>query len=270
MNFVIISMNFLHYFSPQPILFQYGFFTVRWYGFLIALAFVLGVCLLVFLAKKRGLKADDIYDLSFGLALGGVLGARLAEVFFYGWDYYQKNPGEIFKIWHGGMSIHGAILGGVCFLFFWAKKKKISFWLLADLLAPALALGQSLGRWGNYFNQELFGWPTNLPWGIPIELANRPPEFLNFQYFQPVFLYESIFNLILFLILWLLILKKNLKSGQVFVFYLLGYGLIRFVMEFIRVDFQPVFVGLRMGQWLSLAVIFISLAIFFKTRKNNS
>ena len=271
-------MNFFHSFNPHPILFQYGFITVRWYGFLIALALLLGVLLSVYLGKKRGFKTDDVLDFVLWAALGGIVGARIYAVFL-DFSYYRENFWAIFKIWEGGLAIHGAILGGLIVLFNWSRIKKISFWSISDLLAPALALGQAIGRWGNYFNQELFGWPTSLSWGIPIDLQNRPLQFLASEYFQPAFLYESILDFILFLILFFVLVfplltkegvrGRFIRPGLATLLYLAGYSVIRFLMEFVRIDKTAVFGGLRWPQWVSLVIFIVVLfLVIFKNYKS--
>ncbi|MEK7653613.1 MAG: prolipoprotein diacylglyceryl transferase [Patescibacteria group bacterium] len=271
-------MNFFHSFNPHPILFQYGFITVRWYGFLIALALLLGVLLAVYLGKKRGFKTDDILDFVLWAALGGIVGARIYAVFL-DFSYYRENFWAIFKIWEGGLAIHGAILGGLIVLFNWSRIKKISFWSISDLLAPALALGQAIGRWGNFFNQELFGRPTDWLWGIFIAPENRPPQFFQFEYFQPAFLYESILDFILFLILFFVLVfplltkegvrGRFIRPGLATLLYLAGYSVIRFLMEFVRIDKTAVFGGLRWPQWVSLVIFIVVLfLVIFKNYKS--
>ena len=252
-------MNFLHYFQPQPILFTLGPITVRWYGLLIALALLICILVAVWLGKKRNLEANQIYDLALGAAIGGIAGARLYDVFFIAWDYYHDHLLDIFKIWQGGLAIHGAVIGGLAVLLIFTLYKKIFLLSFLDLFV-VLPLGQAIGRWGNYFNQELFGRPTNLPWGIPIDPANRPPQYPDQQYFHPTFLYESVLNLILFVIL-LIIFKKTPRPGVIFCLYLIGYGLIRIFTEFIRIDETTLIFGVRLPQVVSGAVIIVALVL---------
>ena len=263
-------MNFLHTFSPNPILLDLGFITVRWYGFFIALALLVGIWLAIKIAKENNINSDDIYSLALYGAIFGIIGARMYEVFFINWYYYQENLINIFAIWHGGLAIHGVIIAGLVTLIIFGKIKKIPFLVLADLAVILLPLGQAIGRWGNYFNQELFGWPTSLPWGIPIDLINRPSSFINQQYFHPVFLYESILNLILFLILFLVYKKIKLGRGILLAIYLIGYGLIRFLMEFVRIDLTPIYWVLRFPQWVSIGMMILGSLILVKiTLKSN-
>ena len=178
---------------------------------------------------------------------------------------------DIFKIWEGGLAIHGAMIAGFLVIYFYGKKKKINPWLLADLVVVALALAMAIGRWGNYFNQELFGRPTALPWGILILAENRPPEFMTDNFFHPTFLYESLGNLLIFLILfsWHKIrLTKNKNNpdkiqglGNIALVYFILYSIERFLLEFLRLDFSPYFLGMRWAQFFSLLIVFICLMI---------
>src|SRR3989344_5032392 len=204
-------INFLHNFLPEPILFQFGFIRVYWYGALMVLAILVGLTLALKLAKIKKIVSDEVYNLGFYLIIFSLLGARIYSVFL-DLPFYLKNPYEIIAVWHGGLAIHGAIIGGVLTLLIYSWRKKQSFWSWVDLFAVVLPLGQAIGRWGNYFNQELFGLPTNLPWGIPIALQNRPAQYLSSTYFHPTFLYESILNLINFSILLFLFYKLKAIS----------------------------------------------------------
>ncbi|MEI6627517.1 MAG: prolipoprotein diacylglyceryl transferase [bacterium] len=254
-----MNINFLHYFQPQPILFSIGPVTIRWYGFFLVLAFMIAFLVLSKIIDKK-IPREAIYDLVFYLVIGGLLGARLYEVFILDWWYYQNNLTEIWQIWHGGLAIHGGIIGGLIALIWWSAKKKINFWLTLGTVAIVLPLGQAIGRWGNYFNQELFGQPISGWWGIPIEVANRPLVYMGKNYFQPVFLFESILNLILFFVL--LFLFKKQKSGKFLVaIYLFGYGLIRFLLEYIRIDETLVFGWWRYPQWASVVMMVVAVIL---------
>jgi phosphatidylglycerol:prolipoprotein diacylglycerol transferase len=186
--------------SPGPIVFNLGPLTIRWYGLLIASAVLIGVTMTQYLAKQRQINPELIGDLAIWLVLGAIPAARLYYVIFQ-WPQYAQNPGDIIAIWKGGIAIHGAILGGSLAALIFAKLQKISFWQLADLVAPSLILGQAIGRWGNFFNSEAYGAPTDLPWKLYIPPQNRwhlPPEMRQFDYFHPTFLYESLWNLMVF------------------------------------------------------------------------
>ncbi len=263
-------INFLHTFEPSPILLEIGLVRIYWYGFLIAFGALLGFLVVIYLAKQYGLKKEQIYNMAFYLIIFGLIGDRLYYV-FYAWDYYSQNPLDIFKIWQGGLAIHGAMIAGLLVIYFFAKKNKINKWLLTDLVVVALALAMAIGRFGNYFNMELFGWPTNLPWGIPISEAKRPVQFFADKYFHPTFLYESLWNLMTFtfLFVWHKIrLIKNKKDpgsiqgfGNITLAYFILYSIGRFFNEFLRIDYSPYFLGLRWAQFMSLLIILICLAI---------
>jgi len=281
--------HFLHTFNPQPILFGLGALEVHWYGFLIAIGALLAFGIFYYLAQKYGLKKDDVYNLVFYLIIFGLIGDRLYYV-IYAWGYYSQNLLDIFKVWEGGLAIHGAMIAGIIVILIYAKRHKLSPWLILDMLVVGLALAMAVGRWGNYFNQELFGWPTNLPWGIPISFEHRPPELMNSQYFHPTFLYESLWNLVIFgsLFFWhkirlakqisqrLTSLRPEIKKpdlnrgfGNIAIAYFILYSTGRFLNEFLRIDFSPYVFGLRWAQVASLAIIFtclvfIGLKIYLK------
>jgi len=258
-------INFLHTFTPSPILFSLGPVHIYWYGFFIVLGTLAALTVALYLAKFYGIKVDIIIDLAFWLIIAGLIGARLYDVGLE-WSYFSSHPLDIIKIWRGGIAIHGALIGGLIALWLFAKKYKQSFWQLAAIIVTGLPLAQAIGRWGNYFNQELFGYPTNLPWGIPIDLANRPWQYLDWQYFQPTFLYESIGNLLIFIILILLqvwFIKKRtlrvLSHELLVVSYAMLYSLLRFSTEFIRIEATPIALGLRWPQVVSLLIVAVCI-----------
>lgn len=183
--------------SPGPILIEIGPLAVRWYGLLIATAVLIGVSLSQYLAKRRHINPDLLGDLVVWLVIAAIPAARLYYVLFE-WAEYSQHPERIIAIWQGGIAIHGAILGGTIAALIFARLKQVSFWQLADLVAPSLILGQAIGRWGNFFNSEAFGRPTNLPWKLFIPADRRPLGYENFAYFHPTFLYESLWNLMVF------------------------------------------------------------------------
>lgn len=258
----------LHTFTPDRVLINIGPLTIYWYGLFVALGIFLGLLLVVHLAKKYNIHKDKIYNLAFYLLIFGLLGDRLYEV-FSNWGYYSNNLLDIFKIWQGGLAIHGAMIAGLIVLYVFGKRNKISFWLLGDLLVPALALGQAIGRWGNYFNQELYGKPTDLPWGIPINLSNRVEPYLNNQYFHPTFLYLGLWCLMVAGVLVLMHKaraksekSKLLKTGNIMLSYFFLYSIGRFSVEMLRLDPMPVIAGLRLAQWASLVLVVISVSFF--------
>jgi phosphatidylglycerol---prolipoprotein diacylglyceryl transferase len=244
--------------SPGPTLIELGPLTIRWYGLLIASAVLIGVTLSQYLAKRRNVDPNLLGDLAIWLVIAAIPCARLYYVFFE-WEQYAQRPQDIFAIWKGGIAIHGAILGGLLAALIFARLQKVSFWLLADLVVPSLILGQAIGRWGNFFNSEAFGRPTDLPWKLYIPPQQRPPEYINFDYFHPTFLYESLWNLMVFAILMTLFFrdlkrKPHLKVGTLVLVYMVAYSLGRFWIEGLRTD--SLMIGpLRIAQVISLTEI---------------
>jgi len=242
--------------SPGPILWQVGDFAIRWYGFLIALAVIVGTVIAQRLARQKGIEPDLIPDLALWLVIGAIPMARLYYVVFEWGDRFQYQPlTEVFAIWKGGIAIHGAIIGGAIALFGFCRHHRLSFWGLGDVIMPSLILGQAIGRWGNFFNSEAFGTPTDLPWKLFIPVQQRPAEFASFSYFHPTFLYESIWNLLV-LILLLVIWQKQpkMRQGTLVMVYLIGYSLGRVWIEGLRTD-SLYFGGLRVAQLVSIACI---------------
>lgn len=249
--------------SPGPIIFEIGPLTFRWYGLLIATAVLIGVSLSQYLARRRRIDPELIGDLAIWLVVGAIPCARLYYVAFE-WQNYANDPASIIAIWKGGIAIHGAIIGGLIAALIFAKLKQISFWQLTDLVAPSLILGQAIGRWGNFFNSEAFGSPTSLPWKLYIPPERRPPGLEFSEYFHPTFLYESLWNLIIFVALMTLFfrgLKGNppLKVGTIFCTYLVGYSCGRLWIEGLRTD-SLMFGPLRIAQLVSLTGIVLGLA----------
>lgn len=240
---------------------------VNLYGFCIASGIFAGFWVANHLVKQGFLKYKlDVWKILLWLIAPGIVGARLYHVIDF-WQYYQQNPLEIVKVWQGGLGIFGAIVGGILGLFLFSKtfsrKKTIwqfpykmkNFVKLLDLAAIGLPLGQAIGRWGNFFNQELYGLSTNLPWGIRI--IGRSGRF------HPLFLYESLWCLGIFLFFYRLTLRKR-KTGQFFFLYLLLYGFGRFWLEFLRIESWTICWPfptscLRMAQVVSLIMVVVAL-----------
>jgi len=261
----------LHTFHPNPILISLGPINIYWYGFFIVLGALSAILITFKLAAYYSIKKETIIDLAFWLIIGGIIGARAYHVLLES-QYYLSHPADILKIWQGGLAIHGAIFAGLIIIWGFSKKYRRNPWQLAAIIAPGLALAQTIGRWGNYFNHELFGKPTNLPWGIPINIINRPVEYISNEFFHPTFLYESIGNFLIFLILIFIhiwIIKKHKFNNSYYLllitYYLISYSLLRFSLEFIRIDPSPIILGLRFPQIISLIIIFISI-IFLYTK----
>jgi phosphatidylglycerol---prolipoprotein diacylglyceryl transferase len=247
--------------SPGPIIFQWGFLTVRWYGLLIASAVIIGVNLSQYLAKQRDINPLLIQKLVIWLVVAAIPCARLYYVIFQ-WSDYVNHPGDILAVWKGGIAIHGAILGGLASALLFSRWHQVSFWKLVDVVAPSLILGQAIGRWGNFFNSEAFGSPTDLPWKLFIPSDRRPPGLENVEYFHPTFLYESLWNLaVLFLLLAIFrnASKENsrIKDGTIFLIYLVTYSIGRFWIEGLRTDSLMLLGLLRIAQVVSITGVFI-------------
>ena len=241
--------------SPGPIALEIGPLSIRWYGLLIASAIIIGTVLAQNLAKKRNVDPELVGDLAIWLVLGAIPCARFYYVLFE-WHRFQNQPWDkVFAIWEGGIAIHGAIIGGAIAATIFCKRQQISTWLMADIVMPTVILGQAIGRWGNFFNSEAFGSPTDLPWKLFIPINLRPPEFINEPYFHPTFLYESLWNAGVFTILIFTFLKfPKLKTGTITMIYAIAYSLGRFWIEGLRTD--SLMIGpLRTAQMVSLIAI---------------
>ena len=240
--------------SPGPILVQLGPLAIRWYGLLIASAVFLGLGLASVLAKRRAINPDLMGDLVVWLIVGAIPMARLYYVAFR-WEFYRDNLQEVVAIWNGGIAIHGAIIGGTIATLLFARLNAIPFWKLADILAPCTVMGQAIGRWGNFFNSEAFGVPTDLPWRLYIPLERRPPELRAFETFHPTFLYESLWNVgVLALLLAIFFRRPKAKPGTLICVYAIAYSLGRFWIEGLRID--SLYLGpLRIAQVISLVLI---------------
>lgn len=228
--------------TPDPIAFTLGPLTVRWYGLLIAIALLIGVYLGSRDAEKQGIDLDRFFTLLLITLPVAIVGSRLFYVLFR-LDAFSS-PGEWFMLWKGGLSIHGAVIAGFLTAFFACRRLDLSFWKLADIASPYLILGQAIGRWGNYFNQEAYGYPTDLPWAMYIAGAYR----------HPTFLYEFIWNLLVFAALLIMRRRLDLRTGDLLLTYIGGYSLGRFFIEALRTD--SLMLGpLRVAQVVSVAAI---------------
>jgi len=230
--------------------FHLGPLTVYWYGIILVTGMLVGGYVAAFEAKRRGEKEDHVWNMLMVVVLLGIVGARLYHVFSspaggnVGWAYYRVHPAAIFYIWDGGLGIYGAIVGGLIGILLYTYRNKLSLLRYLDIGAPALLIGQAIGRWGNWANQELYGPPTTLPWGIPIDQYHRIPPLDDLtrypltMRFQPDFLYESLWSLV-GVILLLAVGRKlagKLKEGDLFLAYLVWYPLGRLWVEALRPD----------------------------------
>jgi len=257
----------------------FGFsLTFRYYGILLMSGAVAAAYLTGRLLKSERKDPDIAWDGLIWVLIFGVIGARLYHVLTpsistvdLGKDvgYFLTNPLEILNIPAGGLGIPGAIIGGLFGAYLFSRRRKIGFGSLIDAAAPGLALAQAIGRWGNYVNQELYGLPTTLPWGIRIDPRNRLRGYESFERFHPLFLYESILNFINFLILmWFWRNKRDkLKDGDIFLIYLVMYPLQRFLLEYLRLDYVEIGPGTNLNQLLALGVALgAGIALYVRNR----
>ena len=231
---------------------------VMWYGILMALGMILGTIIALKEAKRVGINEDNVLDLAIVSIPIGILGARLYYVLF-NFGYYSKNPSQILNFRGGGMAIHGALIAGILTGYIFTKVRNINFFKMADAVIIGVPLAQAIGRWGNFINQEAHGGPTNLPWGIMVDGVKV----------HPTFLYESIWDLLIFIFLWIF-RKKKKYEGQIIVYYIGLYSLGRFFIEGLRTD--SLMVGqLRMAQVISLVGIIASIILhmYLYKKENN-
>lgn len=247
---------------------EFGPFTIYWYGIIIATGAVLGLWLAMKEAERLSLKKDLLIDFVVYAIPIAIVSARIYYVVFE-WKSYVNGPlWRLFAVWEGGIAIHGAIIGGVLTAIVFSRVRKISFWQLADILAPSLILGQAIGRWGNFMNQEAHG-------GLLLEgsfIYDILPEFIinqmtiNGVSYHPTFLYESVWNIIIFVLL-LLLRKSNPLRGEVFLTYLMGYSIGRFFIEGMRTDSLYIVGNLRTAQLVSILLIIGSIIYIIYHRK---
>ena len=244
--------------SPGAIAVQVGPAAVRWYGVLMATAMALGLWLAHRDARRRGLDPDRLLKAAELALLGGLIGARLYYVAF-NLDYYSQFPGKIFAIWEGGLAIHGGVLGGILVGGVYAWRRRLPLRQYLDVAAPSLALGQAIGRWGNFFNEEAFGRPTDLPWKLYISPPHRPPPFAQAEFFHPTFLYESGWDFVVFALLVFALRDRFVRApGALFLAYVGLYSLGRLFTEGLRTD--PLMLGsLRVAQLVSLLCLTLAL-----------
>ena len=259
---------FIH--NIDPALFSIGPFQIRYYGLFYAIGFIMAYFLISYLAKKKDLplSKDDVADYILYVLVGTVLGARVFYILFYNLPFYLSNPLEIIAIWHGGLSFHGGLIGAAIAGFYFCRKKKVSFYELADITVIPLALGLALGRIGNFINGELFGRITNAPWCIDYS-QNRFITDIPEGCRHPSQLYASFKNLIIFFTLWA-IKDKNLPKGFMFWLFVVMYSALRFAVEFFRQPDEQLgfIIGiLSMGQILSIVMFAIGLFFIYKVSK---
>lgn len=239
-----------------------GDFYLRWYGLFMAAAILVSYLIARKYSWRFGISQSDIDDFTFWGVILGIIGARAYYVLF-NLPYFSRDWMEVLQIWHGGLSIYGGLLTGLVFTYFYTRKKAYGFGQLMDVVALGLPLGQAVGRFGNFFNQEAFGIPTSLPWKMFVEPQYRPIMYSQQEYFHPAFLYEVIGNIIIFFILQRLVGKG--KSGTIGWAYLGLYSLLRFFVEALRVD-SFISNGLRVDQVVAVVLVLVSGAMILRKR----
>ncbi len=245
-------------------------FPIFWYGILIVTGALVGAYIATLEAKRRDIDVDHVWNGLLAVLILGVIGARLYHVVSspagsaIGLEYYLSNPLEILNFRQGGLGVYGAVAGGLLGIWLYCRYAKLNFWTAVDMGVPGLAFGQALGRWGNFFNQELYGFPTTFPWGVPIDAAHRLPQFADLNKypvettrFHPTFLYESLYMLGIGLVL-LYIARRwsKAKPGDLLILWAVCYGFGRFLTEFQRPDAWLVS-GIATAQLIGLALMVI-------------
>ncbi len=254
-----------------PIPFLNQSFHIYFYGILITLGVVAATLLAQSEAKRHGQNPEILWDMLFWIVLAGIVGARIWHILTpppsmvaqgITTQYYLTHPLMMIDIRNGGLGIPGAVAGGILAMWVYTRRKKLSLITWLDITAPGLALAQAIGRWGNFFNQELYGAPTNLPWKIYIDPAHRLPGFQDFSYYHPLFLYESLWNLAnMAILLWLSRrFSDRLKTGDIFLSYLVIYPVGRFLLDFLRLDASRL-AGINANQTLSAIVAVVAAGV---------
>lgn len=249
----------------DPVAFNLGPLSVRWYGIIIAVGILLGYFVAQRALVKAGLHKDILVDIIFYSALFGFIAARIYFVIFQ-WPYYVENPSEIIKIWHGGIAIHGGLIGGFIAGVIVCKVKNLNPFQIGDIVAPSVILAQGIGRWGNFMNHEAHGGPVSRAFLEKLHLPNFIIEnmYINGQYYHPTFLYESIWDVAGFIIL--VNIRKHLKLGETFFLYLTWYSIGRFFIEGLRTDSLMLTSNIRVAQLVSILLILISISLIVYRR----
>jgi len=252
----------------KEVAFQIGGLTVTWYGIMITTGVLAALGIAFIEARRRSEATTHVINLALIVVPLGAIGARLYHVIDE-WEYYIQNPGMI--IGGQGLGIFGAIIGGAIGLVIYTRWENLGTLRWLDIVAPGLVLAQAIGRWGNFFNQELYGYPTDLPWGIYIDPSHRLPGYEAFSHFQPLFLYESLWNLLGFTALMLAgrKLRSRLRDGDIFFLYIIHYGVGRFFLEGLKID-AWMLGGIPTARWITgLAILATIGTIIFRHYRYN-
>ena len=250
----------------NPILLKIGNITIYWYSIMILTGFLIASYLITKETKKFNIKKELITDMLFYTIIIGILGARLYYVIF-NLDYYSKNILDIFKVWEGGLAIHGGIIAGAIFIIIYTKKKNLNTLKILDICVPGLLIGQALGRWGNFFNGEAHGPITTLEKLKYLPKFIQKGMYIDGNYYMPTFLYESILCIIGLITILIIRRKLKIKNGQITGFYLIWYGIIRFIIESFRTDSLMLSI-LKQAQIISIIMIVMGVILIIKGNKN--
>lgn len=251
----------------NPVIFSIGNYELRWYSVIMLFAFIVGYFFVNKEAKRFDVSKDFIFNMIFWALIFGIVGARLYYVIF-DWAYYSNNINEIWKIWNGGLAIHGGIIAGLLTILIYTKKYKLRFVRYLDFVVPGLIIGQAIGRWGNFFNGEAHGIATSLEY---LENLHLPEFIINGMYIKgvyyiPTFLFESLCCLIGFIILLIIRRGKHVKVGTPTAVYLIIYGIVRFFIERLRTD-ALMFIGFKIAMIVSVIMIIVGIIILIRNKK---
>ncbi len=251
----------------NPIFLDLGIIQIYWYSIFILLGFLIGGTLALWEARRWEIPEDFMINLFFYVIIFAFLGARIYYILF-NLEYYMNDPISMIKVWEGGLAIHGGIIACTIFIIFYTKKYKVNTLRILDILAVSLIIGQAIGRWGNFFNQEAYGSATTLEFlkGLHLPQFIIDGMFINGTYYQPTFLYESIGCLLGFIVLLIFRCRKHTKVGYVTALYLIWYGVLRFFIESLRQD-SLMLGNFKMAQIVSIILVISGIIIFIRLRK---
>ena len=246
-----------------------GIIKIYWYSITMFLGVISGIIIAYIEIKRKKINISKFENMAFYAILFGFIGARIYYCLF-NLDYYLNNPLEIFMVWHGGLAIHGGIIGAVIAIYIYCKKNELSFLEMLDICAPALVIGQVIGRWGNFFNSEAHGGIVTKSFLESLHLPNFIINgmYIDGVYYHPTFLYESLLNLIIFIVLMILRKNKKIRIGTITGIYLMWYGIVRFFVESLRTD-SLMLSSLKMAQVISIILFIIGLILIILSRKKD-
>lgn len=256
--------------SINPIAVSFGPFEIHWYGIIIATGVLIAVYLALKEARARNVSEDDLLNMILWALPFSIIGARIYYVAFE-WPYYAKNPGEIIKVWHGGIAIYGGLIAAILVFLIYCRRHHLSIWLILDIAAPTVLIAQAIGRWGNFMNQEAFGAKTSLSFLNSLHLPNWIIQqmLIDGSYRQPTFLYESLWSFIGFIIIMSIRHLPNwFKEGEIFLMYVMWYSFGRFFVEGMRTDSLYLTSTIRVSQLLSI-ILFVGAIICWIWRRKN-